>query len=106
MQLLHLAPPPNCGRRDTRTANLLAALTEKRPKIKIKAAMLPQRLVYISTSGVYGDCKGALVDETRLLNPQTERALRRVDAEATGAQLGLAQRSECFDPSRARDLCR
>ena len=76
--LLHLAPPPIYGERDTRTANLLAALT-KRPKTK--GAMLPQRLIYISTSGVYGDCNGALVDETRLINPQTSRALRRVDAE-------------------------
>ncbi len=76
--VLHLAPPPNHGERDTRTANLLAALTKRS---KMKRAMLPQRLIYISTSGVYGDCKGAVVDETRLINPGTGRALRRVDAE-------------------------
>src|SRR5690349_8736053 len=52
--VLHLAPPPDQGRTDSRTAHLLAALA-KRPKIK--AAILPQRLVYISTSGVYGDCQ-------------------------------------------------
>ena len=51
--------------------------------------MLPQRLVYISTSGVYGDCKGKLVDETHVLNPQTERALRRVDAERRLRKWGL-----------------
>ena len=51
--------------------------------------MLPQRLVYISTSGVYGDCKGKLVDETHVLNPQTERALRRVDAERRLRRWGL-----------------
>ncbi len=88
--VLHLAPPPNLGRHDTRTANLLAALTRtRRPKTKIKAAMLPQRLVYISTSGVYGDCEGRLVDETHVLNPQTERALRRVDAERQLRSWGL-----------------
>ena len=84
--VLHLAPPPDHGERDTRTANLLAALT-RRPKRK--GAMLPQRLIYISTSGVYGDCNGAWVDETRLINPQTGRALRRVDAERQVRNWGL-----------------
>jgi nucleoside-diphosphate-sugar epimerase len=51
--------------------------------------MLPQRFIYISTSGVYGDCKGALIDETRLINPQTGRALRRVDAERRVRNWGL-----------------
>ena len=59
--------------RDTRTAHLIAALA--------KGKSLPQHLVYISTSGVYGDCGGELVDETRPLKPQTARAKRRVDAE-------------------------
>ena len=86
--VLHLAPPPNLGQHDTRTANLLAALTRKK-RSKVKAAMLPQRLVYISTSGVYGDCEGRLVDETQALNPQTERALRRVDAERQLRSWGL-----------------
>ena len=69
--VLHLAPPGESGDRDERTANLIAALST-RP---------PERLVYISTSGVYGDCGGAWVDEDRPLAPQTVRALRRVDAE-------------------------
>lgn len=68
--VLHCAPPPATGARDTRTANLLCALKR-----------LPARVVYISTSGVYGDCHGQIVDETRLVNPQTPRARRRVDAE-------------------------
>lgn len=76
--VLHLAPPPNHGIHDTRTANLLAALTRR---LKKRASILPQRLVYISTSGVYGDCKGALIDETRRVNPGSERAKRRIDAE-------------------------
>jgi len=44
--------------------------------------MLPQRMVYISTSGVYGDCGGEFVDESRALDARTGRALRRVDAES------------------------
>ena len=76
--VLHCAPPPSSGTIDTRTANLLAALESRR--------ILPTRFVYISTSGVYGDCGGVLVGETRPVNPQSARARRRVDAEAQLAQ--------------------
>jgi nucleoside-diphosphate-sugar epimerase len=79
--VLHLAPPPVHGKQDTRTANLLAAFSANPGRANAKAAMLPYQLVYISTSGVYGDCDGALIEETRETNPQTARALRRVDAE-------------------------
>ena len=72
--VLHCAPPPQTGEIDPRTANLLAALESRR--------ILPTRFVYISTSGVYGDCAGALVDESRAVNPQSARARRRVSAEA------------------------
>ncbi|MFY9317163.1 MAG: NAD-dependent epimerase/dehydratase family protein, partial [Burkholderiales bacterium] len=72
--VLHCAPPPASGAADTRTANLIAALESRR--------ILPTRIAYISTSGVYGDCGGARVDEARAPNPQSERALRRADAEA------------------------
>ena len=71
--VLHLAPPGNSGKEDIRTRNLLAALS--------KGDIVPQRLVYISTSGVYGDCAGEHVAETRKVVPQTERAARRLDAE-------------------------
>ena len=46
----------------------------------------PARLVYISTTGVYGDCGGAWVDEDRSVQPQADRARRRWDAEQTLAQ--------------------
>jgi nucleoside-diphosphate-sugar epimerase len=72
--VLHCAPPPPSGAADSRTANLLNALE--------KGKILPTRFVYISTSGVYGDCGGALVDESRAPNPQSDRAVRRVSAEA------------------------
>ena len=71
--VLYCAPPPQTGENDPRTASLLAALEGKR--------ILPTRFVYISTSGVYGDCGGALVDEARPVNPQSARARRRVHAE-------------------------
>ncbi|MGB7194860.1 MAG: NAD-dependent epimerase/dehydratase family protein [Collimonas pratensis] len=67
--VVHLAPPQSAGEKDRRTRNL--------------AAILPERatLVYISTTGVYGDCGGALIDETCALAPHNGRAMRRVDAE-------------------------
>ena len=74
--VLHFAPPPSPkGRgsnRDTRTQNLLASLAQ---------GTLPSQLIYISTSGVYGDCGGAWVSETTPTNATNPRALRRVDAE-------------------------
>lgn len=67
--VVHLAPPLSSGLLDRRTRNL--------------AAILPEhgRLVYVSTSGVYGDCGGAVVAETRPVAPANARAKRRVDAE-------------------------
>ena len=70
--VLHLAPPQAHGSRDLRTRNLLRALAR---------GSVPQRIVYASTSGVYGDCGGARFDETRSVAPATDRAKRRVDAE-------------------------
>ena len=71
--VLHFAPPPQAGDGDPRMARLLAALAGR--------SSLPQGVVYISTTGVYGDCAGARVDETRPCRAQTARGRRRVDAE-------------------------
>lgn len=71
--VLHFAPPPSGGQGDPRTQHLLAALQ--------CGKSLPQGLIYISTTGVYGDCAGVRVDETRPCNAQTARGQRRVDAE-------------------------
>ena len=79
--VLHLAPPPSDGAADTRTANLLHALARKGRV---------GRIVYASTSGVYGDCSGARFDETRSVAPGTQRAQRRVDAEARVRHHGRA----------------
>jgi nucleoside-diphosphate-sugar epimerase len=78
--VLHAAPPAETGVRDERTRNLIAALSG--------AAMLPRRVVYLSTSGVYGDCGGAYVDESRPVAPQSDRARRRADAERALADWG------------------
>ncbi|GJJ00832.1 NAD-dependent dehydratase [Duganella rhizosphaerae] len=83
--VVHLAPPPAEGPLDRRTRNLTAILPEH------------GRLVYVSTTGVYGDCGGALFDESRPVAPRNPRALRRVDAEQVlrgwarraGAQLSI-----------------
>ena len=74
--VLHLAPPPGTpseGAGDPRTRHLLQALAR---------GGRVRRIVYASTSGVYGDCGGARFDETRARKPGTARARRRVDAEA------------------------
>jgi len=82
--VLHLAPPAAQGAEDRRTLNLLRALARS-PRTT--------RLVYASTTGVYGDCAGARFDETRSPRPATDRARRRVDAEQRlrwfGASLGV-----------------
>ena len=69
----YFAPPPPGGCDDTRLAAFLAALDQQ---------ALPRRVVYISTSGVYGDCNGAWVDETWPVNPRSDRGRRRAAAES------------------------
>lgn len=69
-RLFYFAPPTRDGEADTRMARVLAALPER-----------PGSVIYISTSGVYGDCAGAWVDETCEVAPVSGRAKRRVDAE-------------------------
>ena len=82
-RVLHLAPPPGDVRgvvsHDPRTRDLLRALRLRTP---------PQALVYASTTGVYGDCKGQRVSESRPVQPHTARARRRVDAEQWVRLLG------------------
>ena len=79
--VLHSAPPPDNGDEDPRTRRLIAALRRR---------SLPRCLVYISTSGVYGDCQGAPVFETRPVEPRTGRAARRVAAERELRRFGAA----------------
>ena len=98
--VLHLAPPPLQGATDPRTRALLGALAR---------GGRVQRLVYGSTSGVYGDCDGAFFDETRAVAPATDRARRRVDAEAqlrwfgrrTGARVTVLRIPGIYASNRA-----
>ncbi len=82
--VFHFAPPPSRGRLDTHTRNMVKALPRNVTSgaTNGRGAMLPQRLIYISTTGVYGDCGGDWIDETAPLKPATARARRRCDAEA------------------------
>ncbi len=67
------APPPNAGTGDPRLRRWLAVNR-------------PRRIVYISTTGVYGDCAGRWIDESESLKPQTDRGRRRLDAELALAE--------------------
>jgi nucleoside-diphosphate-sugar epimerase len=82
-RIVHLAPPRNNDEanwwRDLRTVSLLRAL---------RLRSVPASLVYGSTSGVYGNCHGEWVDETRAVHPETPRAQRRVDAERVARHFG------------------
>jgi nucleoside-diphosphate-sugar epimerase len=70
--LCYLAPPPSTGVQDTRMRGFLESLDK---------TTLPRRIVYISTSAVYGDCRGEWITEEQPLQPATERGRRRLDAE-------------------------
>ena len=99
-RVLHLAPPPTEGWGDPRTLALTRAL---------RLRSLPDSLVYGSTSGVYGDCQGAVAMETRALNADTPRARRRIDAEnsirffgrATAVRSSILRIPGIYAPDRA-----
>jgi nucleoside-diphosphate-sugar epimerase len=98
-RVLHLAPPPGDGPGDPRTVALVQALRRRTP---------PMSFVYGSTSGVYGDCAGAVVRETRALRASTSRAQRRLVAErmvrhlgrATGVQVSILRIPGIYAPDR------
>ncbi|NOR43578.1 MAG: NAD-dependent epimerase/dehydratase family protein [Gammaproteobacteria bacterium] len=70
-RVIYLTPPPRSGQADTRMTNFLNAIEKH----------TPEKFVLISTTGVYGDCKGDWIDETAPLKPTADRAYRRADAE-------------------------
>jgi len=77
--VIYLAPPPGGGASDPRVRTFAASVLPEEE---------PAKVVYVSTSGVYGDCSGAIVTEQTPLNPQTARAQRRVDAEQLLSEWG------------------
>ena len=70
-RVFYFAPPAPTGRSDQRIGHWLHSLTKQRPA----------KVVLISTTGVYGDCGGRWITEAAPINPQTDRACRRADAE-------------------------
>jgi nucleoside-diphosphate-sugar epimerase len=79
-RVIHLAPPSGAGGKDRRTRNLANTVIWHEGN----------RTVYISTTGVYGDVGGRLIDETAATRPGNERGVRRVDAERRCARLRAA----------------
>ncbi|MCX8097664.1 MAG: SDR family NAD(P)-dependent oxidoreductase [Casimicrobiaceae bacterium] len=101
--VLYLAPPPNAGSEDPRMRRWLAmprrVVWPRRHgnlqlwrMLRSKALRTRRRIrlnhVYVSTTGVYGDCAGERIDETRRVRPQTDRAKRRVAAERCWRKAG------------------
>ncbi|WP_005224741.1 SDR family oxidoreductase [Marichromatium purpuratum] len=98
-EVFHLAPPPGEGRED----GVTRALVEHFARVGD-----PRRLVYVSTTGVYGDCDGAWVDESQPLRPVADRAWRRLDAECvlrewrarSGGELVILRVAGIYGPDR------
>ena len=72
--VFHFAPPPGSGVQDPHTRHLVETFERYGH---------PRRVVYISTTGVYGDCAGQWIDETHPVQPVADRSRRRRDAEET-----------------------
>ncbi len=97
--VFYFAPPPSIGDQDTRLAGFLRGLT---------VSGTPSRLVYISTTGVYGDCGGTWVDEHTPVKPVVDRAKRRWHAETllqawrarTGAELVILRVAGIYGPDK------
>jgi nucleoside-diphosphate-sugar epimerase len=70
--VFYMAPPPRDGETDPLLRRFLALMAPDG---------LPQKLVLISTTAVYGDCEGEWITEERPPRPQTPRGKRRLDAE-------------------------
>jgi nucleoside-diphosphate-sugar epimerase len=80
--LYYFAPPPAQDDTDARMRAMVAAMTD---------GVRPDRIVYISTTGVYGDNHGAWVTEDTPLQPRAARGKRRVDAESVLRAFGRQQ---------------
>ena len=83
--IAYLAPPPDSGTTDPRLESLLAQV----------GGVTPAVFVYISTTGVYGDSGGALVDESTPVAPANDRARRRVAAECAAQAWCVARGVRC-----------
>jgi len=97
--IFYFVPPPKNGELDTRVRKLISAFA---------LYGQPRRIVYLSTTGVYGDCQGQWVSEQHPVNPVAPRAKRRWDAEsrfrewssATGGELVLLRVAGIYGPGK------
>jgi nucleoside-diphosphate-sugar epimerase len=77
-----LAPPPNQGAIDTNVQNLIRRFKRSEADAqRFGYYRKRQQITYVSTTGVYGDSQGGLINETAPLKASTDRAKRRVNAE-------------------------
>lgn len=99
VELFHLVPPPDSGAADPLTHRLVEGFAQ---------AGTPRRIVYVGTTGVYGDCQGAWIDENHPPNPTADRSRRRWDAEQTlrawrdrgGGELVILRVAGIYGPGR------
>jgi nucleoside-diphosphate-sugar epimerase len=83
--VVYLVPPPDRGSADPRFEGFLRLLGDAVPAV----------FIYVSTTGVYGDTGGALVDEDSPIAPGNDRARRRVAAESTASAWCAARGVRC-----------
>ena len=86
--IAYFAPPPRQGVIDTRMTNFISTLE--------RLDSIPDKIVLISTTGIYGDCQGEWIDESRAVNPQADRAHRRLSAENQLQQFCQSKKIECI----------
>lgn len=97
--LFYFIPPPKLGETDTRVRRLISEFERQGH---------PRRVIYLSTTGVYGDCKGEWVSEERPVKPEAARAKRRWDAESsfqdwrtnTGRELVILRVAGIYGPGK------
>ncbi len=94
--IFHFAPPPGRGTRDIHTRNLLRALAPAKTRRAMLTRRARGRIVYISTTGVYGDRAGAWVDESTRPAPDSARGLRRLDSERAILEFGRRHQFDSF----------
>ncbi len=80
-RIYYFAPPPTSGTQDSRISNWLNTVGTSKPTV----------IIYISTTGIYGDCKGEWITEQRPPNPTAARAKRRLNAETQLTEWGKEQ---------------
>lgn len=79
VDVIYTVPPPGGGVIDPRLRVFCGS---------IEPGEEPRKIIYLSSTAVYGDCAGQLIDETTEPLPTTARGRRRLDAEQLLRQWG------------------